>query len=157
MPEGFTTFPETICLTGNSTFFRLTVVCLCQLCSRIYQICSETHRYLWCLEDELGHMPPRAFLRYPIFDPLDQVLTELLPGFHQQEHHHAFVGIGRSPLTHADAVLDFIAEERLDDRIYLCGSETYAGRIEDSICAPKEVDAASLRVDVNEIAMRPDI
>ena len=145
--------PDTICLTGSSTFLRLIVVCrsTSQRNSESSGRKIKTYRYLGCLKDIFRHAAPSDVLRDRVLDFADELLRELHSGLHQQEQQHSLVFVFGPPLSDAHAVLDLVREPGVEHVVHFCASESHARRVQHAVCAPVEVDLLCGGVDGDEI------
>ena len=151
-------WPETICLTGSSTFLRLTVVYSRksnQSANRSVNLLTyqpiiyanlkknkdkSTYRYLRSLEQVFGDVSLSQLDSDGLLHLADELPVELAARSHQQEQHDALVDVLRSPLPHADGVRDPVREVPLDDRVDLRGAEADAARVQDAVGPAEEGD-----------------
>lgn len=107
------------------------------------------------LKDMLRHMPRRQTPPDRRTDLPHERRPEPVPGPHEHEEEDALVRVLRPALADADRVRD--GGDALDDAVDLGGPEAHARGVEHAVRAAQELDAAGVGVELDEVALRPDI
>lgn len=109
--------PDTICLTGNSTFLRLTVVYHKSEQQVHRKNKSITDRYVGSFEDILRHMSGAEPVSNRHLDIIRELSGEFLAGLNHQEEHYAFVVVLWPPLPNADRICNVFGELCFEDAV----------------------------------------
>src|ERR1700744_1222581 len=134
-------FPDTICFTGNSTFFKFTVVC--KTCGISKAELSgnarrQAHRDFLRLEHKFGHVSRACRFPNRLLDFPHKLRRELMAWLHEQEQHDSLILVLWSPLTHTNTISDPIRKLGLNDAVYLGRSESHATWVQHTVRPAQE-------------------